>query len=236
MFRAREDAASAAARLDRLGFAVARLPVLEVVPLAFTVKRSRYDAVIATSGKAFLADAPVDRSAPLYVVGARTARTAEAGGWRIAAPPAPDAAGLIETLKDAIPPGAAVLYLAGRDRKPALESALSGALALEVVEVYAAQARERWRPSEIRDLGGCAAALHYSRRSAALAAALAEQAGAGAGFRQMTHACLSADVAKPLQAIGAANLRIAARPDEDALLSALIEAAQLFPTRDPSRI
>jgi uroporphyrinogen-III synthase len=236
LFRAREDAAGSAARLRRLGFAVACLPVVEVVPLAFTPKRTRYDAVIATSAKAFAGEARLDRSPPLYVVGARTARAAEAGGWRLASPPAPDVARLVEIMNDAILPGAAVLYLAGRDRKPALESALSGALALEIVDVYAAEARERWSAAEIRALGACAVALHYSRRSAALAAALAETGGLAGGFLRMTHVCLSGDAAKPLQAIGAAHVRVADAPDEPALFSTLIEAAPLFPTRKASRI
>ena len=173
---------------------------------------------------------PIDRAAPLFVVGARTARAAEAEGWRLAAPPAPDAARLVETLKDAVPSGAAVLYLAGRDRKPAIEAALAGPVALEVVEVYAAEARERWRPAEIRALGACAFALHYSRRSAALAAELAERAGAGALFRRMTHVCLSARRRQAARGDRRRHVRIAATPDEPALFATLIEAEPVFPS------
>ncbi len=236
LFRARDEAAGSAARLRRLGFAVTCLPVVTVVPLAFTPQRTGYDAVIATSSKVFPVVGPIDRAAPLYVVGARTARAAEADGWRLAAPPAPDAGRLAETLKDAAPSGSAVLYLAGRDRKTALESTLSGTLALEVVEVYAAEARERWRPAEIRSLDACTIALHYSRRSAGLAAALAERAGAGAVFRKMTHICLSRDVASSLEAIAADSIRVAATPDEPALFATLIGAEPLFPSHNASRI
>jgi uroporphyrinogen-III synthase len=236
LFRARNDAARSAARLRRLGFAVARLPVIEVAPLAFAPKRERYDAVIATSAKAFLEDAPVDRDSPLYVVGGATARAGARRGWRLASPPAPDSARLIEILKRTIPPGAAVLYLAGRDRNPAIEMALEGAWSLEVVEVYAAEARRRWRPAEVRALNVCLIALHYSRRSAALAAELAETAGAGARFRLMTHVCLSDEAAAPLEAFGAEAIRTAASPEEGALFAALIEAAAVFPSHGPSRI
>jgi uroporphyrinogen-III synthase len=236
LFRAREDAAGSAARLRRLGFSVACLPVMEVAPLAFAPHRRRYDAVIATSGKAFLEDAPVDRASPLYVVGARTGRAAESRGWRLAAPPAPDSARLIETLKRTIPPAAAVLYLAGRDRKPALEAALGSPPELEIVEVYAAEARNCWRPAEIRALAACAFALHFSRRSASLAAELAERAGAGGHFRRIRHVCLSEDVAKPLRAVGAAEIRIADRPEEAALFATLIGASAVFPSSGASRI
>ncbi len=236
LFRARDDAARSAARLRRLGFAVARLPAIEIVALAYTPERKRYDAVVAASDKAFVADVPVDRASPLYVVGARTARAAEARGWRLAAPSAPDSRRLAEILKGAMPRAAAVLYLAGRDRKPAIEAALANIEAFELAEVYAAEPRQSWRPQEIRALEACGYALHYSRRSAALAAGLASAAGAAAHFRAMTHICLSDDVAEPLRALGAGRLRVAARPDEPALLATLRQAAAVFSSQHPSRI
>jgi uroporphyrinogen-III synthase len=236
LFRAREDAARSAARLRRLGFAVACLPVIEIAPLSFAARRGRYDAVVATSAKAFLCEPPIEASAPLYVVGARTARAAEARGWRIAAPPAPDAERLVETLKRETMSGATVLYLAGRDRKPALETALEGFCALEVVEAYAAEARVAWRPAEVRALASCAVALHYSRRSAALAAGLAERAGAAAHFAGMRHVCVSNDAAEPLRAIGAAQVLVADQPEESALFALLSDASSIFPSGRASRI
>ena len=84
LFRAREDATASAARLRRLGFSVACLPAIEIKAQAARPMRSRYDAVVATSGKAFMGDWPGDRSPPLYVVGARTGRAAKSRGWRLA--------------------------------------------------------------------------------------------------------------------------------------------------------
>ena len=76
----------------RLGFS--RLPARDRDPdEAVEPQRSRYDAVVATSDKAFLSGAVRGAASPLYVVGARPARAAEARGWRLALPPAPDAAG-----------------------------------------------------------------------------------------------------------------------------------------------
>ena len=119
-----------------------------------------------------------------------------------------------------------MLYLAGRDRKEAIEAALGGAFALEVVEAYAAEAREAWRPREARRLASCAAALHYSRRSAGLAAALAKAPAREAPFLELEHVCLSRDVAEPLQAIGATRIAIAETPDEAALFRALRASAR----------
>ena len=236
LFRARRDAAVSAARLRRLGFSVACLPAIEIRPRAVRPRRARYDAVIATSGAAFLGGGLSDASSPLFVVGGHAARAAKARGWRLASPPAPDAARLTETLRGALQPGASVLYLAGRDRKAAIEAALGDAFALEVVEAYAAEARDKWRPGEARALAFCVAGLHYSRRSAELAATLAKSSGAESRFLELEHVCLSRDVAEPLEAAGAARIAIAESPDEAALFRALCRSFGGFPSIGASRI
>lgn len=236
LFRARDDGVRSGARLRRLGFAVACLPVIEIAPVRVKTASDRYDAVVVSSAKAFIGEAPLKAASPLYAVGAETARAAEARGWRLAAPPAPDAARLITTLRRELCPGARVLYLAGRDRKPTLEDALGRFCALEVVEAYAAVARPEWRPEEIRALPSCAAALHYSQRSAALAAQLAEKSGLAQHFLALRHICLSDDVAERLRAIDAHCVFVAERPDEAALFAALSEAAPVFPSDGASRI
>jgi len=236
LFRAREDAMASAARLRRLGFSVACLPAIEIKAQAVRPSRSRYDAVVATSGKAFLGAGPGDTSPPLYVVGARTARAATARGWRVASAPAPDAARLIEILNGALRPGASVLYLAGRDRKGTIEAALESAFALEIAEAYAAEARAAWSPAETRALASCVAALHYSRRSAGLAAALAKVSGAEARFLGLAHVCLSRDVAEPLAAAGAAGIAVAETADEAGLFRALSRSLGGFPSLGASRI
>jgi uroporphyrinogen-III synthase len=236
LFRERQDANASAARLRKLGFAVACLPAIEIRTTPVWPQRSHYDAVIATSDKAFHADGPSDTSSPLYVVGARTGRAAEARGWRLALPPARDADELIATLISVLKPEASALYLAGRDRKEVMEAALGERFDLEVAEAYAAEARAAWRSAEARALALCVAALHYSRRSAGLAAALAKTAGAEDCFRELKHICISRDAAEPLQAIGARGVAIAETPDEAGLFRRLREELSGFPSRGPSRI
>jgi len=236
LFRAREDANATAARLRRLGLSVARLPVIEIRASPVEPRRLRYDAVIASSDKAFLSAPPLDERSALYVVGARTGRAAEGRGWRLASPPARDAGELITTLTAMLKSGASVLYLAGRERKEAVEAALAERFELEVVEAYAAEAREAWRPSEARRLARCVAALHYSRRSAGLAATLAKRAGAEACFIKLKHVCLSRNVAEPLQALGAACIALAETPDEAGLFHVLREELGGFPSIGSSRI
>jgi uroporphyrinogen-III synthase len=236
LFRAREDAGPTAARLRRLGFSVACLPVIEIETKPVRPRRSHYDAVIATSDKAFLGDTPLDKASPLYVVGARTGRAAEARGWRLASPPAQDAEQLIKMLSGALKPRAGLLYLAGRDRKGVIEAAAGGAFALEVVEAYAAEARAAFSPREAAALASCVAALHYSRRSASLAAALAKAAGEAAPFLELTHVCMSRDIAEPLEAIGATRIAIAETPDEAGLFRTLRKALGGFASLRSSRI
>ena len=236
LFRARDDAAGSASRLRRLGFAVACAPVVETAPLTVAPMKARYDAVVASSAKAFLSDAPSVKDSPLYVVGARTARAAEARGWRLAAPPAPDSARLIELLKSRLRPDTTILYLAARDRKKAFETELSAPYALEIAEAYASQARKAWDPAETKALSACVAALHYSRRSAALAGKLAQASGLSGHFRAMRHVCLSHDVAEPFEGIGATRVFVADAPDERSLFSALDLALRRFPQPGALRI
>ncbi len=230
LFRARDDSAASGARLQRLGFSVVCAPVVEIATRPFALRKARYDLVTATSANAFLTDSPVANTAPLYVVGAKAGRAAERRGWRLAAAPAANVERLIEMLKREIAPGADALYLAGRDRKGTLEAALGAICDLEVVETYAAEARHAWSPDEVRALAECAAALHYSRRSAALAARLAKASGLATTFAAMRHVCLSPDIAEALRATGAAEIVVAGTPDESALFAALGLALRVFPS------
>ena len=236
LFREREDANASAARLRRFGLSVIRLPVIEIRTRPVQPRRARYDAVLATSDKAFHADGAFDTSSPLYVVGARTGRAAEARGWRLASPPARDADELVGTLTGVLKAGAGVLYLAGRDRKEVIEAALAERFELEVAETYAAEARAAWRPAEARSLASCVAALHYSRRSAALAATLAKTAGVEGCFLNLNHVCISRGVAEPLQTLGASSVAIAETPDEAGLFRRLREELGGFPSLGSSRI
>ena len=220
LFRAREDASESARALRAMGFEAVLLPVIETRPLLLALALPRYDAVVATSAKAFLADARVDRNSLFYCVGERTARAAEAAGWRPAAPPASDAATLAARILERVPPGASLLYLAGRDRKSALEEALGASYELEVAEAYAAEARDRFSAAESVAFADCRAALHYSRRSARLAATLATRSGAGEAFRLLAHVCLSRDAAEPLEEMDL-SIRIANAPNEMSLFAAL---------------
>ena len=101
--------------------------------------------------------------------------------------------------------------------------------------VYEARARAGWDEREARAAAGADAALHYSERSAALAAQFARQMGLEAAFRRMPHVCLSRAVAAPLAALGVGRALWPRRPAElellDALETALAETGGLLRRR-----
>ena len=224
--RAEADAARTAGALARLGHEAVIAPALAIAPRFLTPPTRRPDALLATSRHAFAAPLPEEmgRGAPVFAVGEHTAEAARAAGFRDVRVGAGDGAGLAPLVVLTMPRPATLLYLAGRDRKPEVEAALGAAgYRLEVAEVYAAEPVEAWPEAAVEKLraGEVGAALHYSRRSAALALDLARRHGVTAPFLSLEHLCLSADAAEPLIAAGAPAVAAAARPDEGSLLALL---------------
>ena len=229
--RAEDDAAATAAALATLGFDSAIAPAIEIRALAPPLPDGPFDGVVATSPRAIRALGRGERvrlaATPLYAVGARAAEAAAAAGLAVTSDPAEDAAALVAGLALRLPPAARLIYLAGRDRKPALEAALARAgFSVAAVELYAAEARAAWSAREAGAIAGCNVALHYSRRTAALALALAVQAGFAPRFRALVHVCLSADVAAPLLADGASRVVCADAANQASLFAAL---QRMFP-------
>jgi uroporphyrinogen-III synthase len=229
LMRAREDADRSAARLQARGFATARAPATQIHASGAAAPTGPFDAIVATSAKAVTLLAPAARSAivggPLFAVGGETARAANEAGFALARQSAPDVAALTHALRQFLASGSHLLYLAGRDRRSALEDAMREAgHRTSVLEVYAAEARPAWGEDEARAVADCGAALHYSARSAALAVDLAAGAGLTGAFRAMTHVCLAPEVGEPLRAAGASRLIFADAPIEERLIDALERA------------
>jgi uroporphyrinogen-III synthase len=187
------------------------------------------DFVLATSPRAFpafLARPAAERAGlttrPIYVVGPRTARAARAVGFSdIHEAPAGDAASLADLLAQDGARGRG-LYLAGRDRKPALE-ARCAALGARLIVAEAYHACERsWSAEEAQAVAQAAregaGVLHYSRRSAALF--LENLARAGLSAADFTHLAISEDAAGPIHALGLPAF-CAAAPSEMELFALL---------------
>ena len=225
VFRAREAGEATAAAFERLGLKVALAPVIALVAKETAPPDRAFALVVGSSAPAFAFAGPwLARFAatPLALVGAATLRAAQARGLHGRAEVFLDAAALAQEV--ARLPAGETLYLTARERKSLIEEAFAGAgRVITPLETYEAQARAGWSEQEIAALGACRTFVHYSRRSASLALALARAHGVFGLFAQADHVCLSEDVAAPLRAQGWRAIRVAAAPDERALEAALIK-------------
>jgi len=221
------QATRTAARLRAAGHEAVLAPVLTIAATGNAWPAPR-DALVLTSAQAALAmpaQAASDwRDVPAFAVGERTAEALRGRGFGGVTSAGSDAAALAALMATRLPQGAGILYAAGHDRKPVLEQALAAAgLALTVVEVYAARPAPAWDTAIRAHLQASTldAVLHYSARSAALALAQADAAGARQAFLALRHHCVSEDTAAPVIAAGATIVVTADRPDEDSLLATL---------------
>lgn len=224
VLRAREDALRTAEKLRGMGFAPVLSPVLEMAATGAVVPHGNYHAVLASSSKGVelaSASAGAYKALPFHAVGAKTAKAAQALGWR------PDivagnAEAILPLLLARYPNPAHFLYLAGRDRQATLEAGLRAAgHRITAVDAYEARAATALTDEARAALsaGDIDIALHYSRRSVEIFLALTEAAGLAPGLRSIAHVALSDEVAKPLRSRGL-KVTLAERPDEDSLLDA----------------
>jgi uroporphyrinogen-III synthase len=227
VLRPGEGARRTAARLKALRHEAICAPVLETVGTGQSPPSGPFDGVIATSAQAF---AFVKPSAllhflhlPLMCVGARTAAAAREAGFSDIRIEAADARRLALAIAKE-PPMNRPLYLAGQDRKAALEDALheQGVAVIPWV-TYKARAAGSLTAEAVHALraGQIDAAFHFSRRSAAIFCDLVRKAGAIEEARAILHVAISEDAANGLRDLAPPRLRIANAPDETHMLGSL---------------
>jgi uroporphyrinogen-III synthase len=196
-----EAARSTEVALASLGHDAVVAPVLEIVRTRDAPPQGHFDGIVVTSRQALPAlheIADLVAGTPIFAVGQQTGRALRESGLEQVSVAGPDAAMLARFLADRMPRGARLLHVCGRDRtaEPAATLASAG-LVVTVWETYAAQALDELPGAAATALaaGTLDAALHFSSRSAAIAARLVEQAGLAAPFAALLHVALSADVA-----------------------------------------
>lgn len=211
VLRPEPGAGATAARAEAAGFAVTVAPLFTVGPVEWRAPEGPVDAVMMTSANAARyggAGLAAWRDHPLHVVGAATGAAARAAGFRDVRVGGPDAAALVAALGQA----GRVLHLAGREhRGPLPEGGVRRV-------VYAADAVTALPPAARTALSDGAVALLHSPRAAALFAGLIADAGFSRG--RIAIAALSPAVAGAAGA-GWAGVRVAATPDDAALLATL---------------
>lgn len=225
--RPEPGAARTARRLEGLGHAVLVAPVLAIAPTGAPVPEGAFDGLILTSGNAVTAAGRLPRDLSVFAVGTRTAERARRAGFsrvHCAEGDARDLAGLIAGV---LPAGSRLLHAAGEDRKAEPAASLTAAgFPVAAWSAYAARAEKALPETALRALRtgdgpGPEGALHFSRRSARVAAELCRDAGLAGAFCGLKHYCLSPDVEAGLAEFGVAAHFVATRPSEDALLAGL---------------
>ncbi len=221
--RARPGALATAERILALGFEPVVAPLLTVRALGEgLIDLAGVEAIAFTSANAisaFAARSPA-RSLPVFAVGAATAAAAWAAGFSAVV----SAEGDVNALAAAIAARAepfigAVLHPAAAERAGDLTGALAArgieARTLAVYETVAAPLSPETRAT----IPGFHAALLHSPKGARRLAAILRQIEAP----YLHICCLSPAVAAPLRGIDPRRLRVAALPNEDALLNLIVD-------------
>jgi uroporphyrinogen-III synthase len=230
--RPEPDAQRTAAALRAQGHDVITAPLLRIEPIADAqIGAGPWAAVLITSANAAHAVTTHARVAPLralpvFAVGRRSAEAMAAAGFADVTSADGNVSDLARLVAARLQPAASLLYLAGEDRSGDLAGDLRArGFAVETTMIYRAIAATSLPPATTQALaGGIDGVLHVSRRSAEVFVDAARVAGVLESALQAAHFCLSAQVAEPLVQAGAADIRIAERPNE-AVLIALIAAA-----------
>jgi uroporphyrinogen-III synthase len=236
--RPHPDSEATAEALRARGFEVLLAPMLRFEPLAFADDAEiDYGAVIATSANALRAierqlAASRLRKLPLFAVGEHTASAAVRAGFSKVIAAKGDAAGLRDLVLESVrakllKKAAVLLYLAGAD----LSRDLAGELGERGFSVVT-QTTYRMIPVTSLPRAACdaftansvEAVLHYSRRSAHAFMDAVRADGVEISALAIPHCCISATVAAVLRDAGAAQLMVAATPDENALFGSLTRA------------
>ncbi|VTO19709.1 uroporphyrinogen-III synthase [Brevundimonas vancanneytii] len=214
--RAEPGAARTADRLTALGFTPLVAPLLTLAPLPGALDAAPAPAAVAALAltspngvEAFAPLIPRFRDHPVFAVGDATAEAARAAGFADVRSAAGDIHALARLITAAAPPGP---LLAPGAREPAGDlPALLPDRPVHRLPVYAAFETQAPAP-ELFD----AVMLHSPRAARALAADLPRAASSG-----RVAICISEAAAIPLRPFDFAQIRIAAAPDEPAMLSAL---------------
>ena len=230
--RPEPDGERTAAKLRARGAEVLLAPLLQIEPFRdVALGNGPWVALAMTSANAVPAITQHPRrgellALPAYVVGQRTAEAARAAGFSDVRSADGGVDDLVRLIAARHRGGTApVLYLAGEDRAGDLAGALAPArIEVRSVVVYRA-AKVTGLPAPVQTAlgaGGLDGVLHFSRRSAEIYLDCARLAGVLDSALTPVHYCLSQQVAAPLAAAGAGKVRVAARPEEAALIELVI--------------
>jgi uroporphyrinogen-III synthase len=228
--RPEPDAADTAGKLKALGLCPTVFPLMRMeISKTRLPEPDGLSGLIVTSANALRALEQRDALAPylglpLFAVGEKTATTATALGFSEVTNADGDANALIDLVGAKARPGS-YFYPCASETAHNLPEALAGSgLVVLAAETYAMQAVTRLSGTVAAELrrGKFAAALVYSRRSAALFAELTESVLTPERKRALTLVCLSENTAEPLVLHGFPRIVLADFPSEEAMMAATL--------------
>ncbi len=224
------------ATLEAAGRTALAAPLFTIIAMPGPRPTGRFAALIVTSinGAAGLSPASANLAAdmPVFAVGDATAEAVRAGGFTNVQSASGDNRALARLVLSQVAPKFRLLLATGEDHKPGLPAALAK-VGYEVATWlrYRAEAVHAL-PDDARDAlagGTLDSVLHYSRRASEVFLSLSADAGLTGQAASLQHLCLSDDVAEPLRAAGCPDVRVAAQPEEAALLALLEPGAAVAP-------
>lgn len=223
-----DDAAQTAAQLAALGHEAVLAPLLEIeFRDGGVLALDGVQAILVTSANGIraLARRTARRDLPVLAVGAQSAAAARLAGFADVDHADGDAAALAAlALKRLDPAGGALFHAAGAETRGALGERLEAqGFVLRSEVLYEAVAASGFPPAaqEALAAGRIDAVLLFSPRTARIFAELVLRKGLDAPCRSMTALCISEATADALAPIAFRALRVAAHPDQDALLGLL---------------
>ncbi len=212
-----------------MGFQPVVLPLTETVVLPAGAGLIPGDAIaVAVTSANAVRHAPKAVIAalaalPCHAVGTRTTEAARKMGFLSVIEGSGDAEALADSIALAFP-GKAIVYLCGRVRFPVFEQRLEAAgVLVRAVETYDTLPVRYSDETILALLSGQAvdAALLYSAKAAAAMQALAKRPALQGLFEKTLFFALSARIAAAFDDSAGQAIRIAAQPDEEALLALL---------------
>ena len=224
--RPEPGASETAARLAELGFLPIIAPVLAIHSLPVVLPPVHHlQAILATSGNAIAALPASHRQLPLLAVGEATASRARAAGFSQVSSADGDASTLAAMAaqgcdRDAAP----ILLVSGRGQGMALAADLR-ARGFRVIRrvVYAATLAPKLPSAAQTALaaGALSAALFFSAETARHCVRLLRRARLHEAVRTMDALAIGEPAAVALQALPWRRIRVAAQPNQDAMLALL---------------
>ncbi len=241
--RPHPDAEGTASVLRAKGLEVLLAPMLRFEPVAFhDDEDARYGAVIVTSANALRGIEPHLAGSrllklPLFAVGAHTALAAQSAGFDNVIPASGDAASLRDFVLASVKAkelkkASTLLYLAGADLARDLAGELGERGFTVVTHTTYRMIPVPNLPREACDAFAASrieAVLHYSRRSARAFLEAARAGGVEISALAIPQCCISGAVASVVRDAGAAQVVVAASPDEIALFEVLDRALRAVP-------